>query len=309
MVAAPPVHRGNWPTQEPQSYNRPMEAPAIRGDVRVRRVPVAAVRRAVEVRDVRAALEHRADPGRGVTGRSRTPSSATSGKSILFAAVMLAIFIPLVVLVDVRLGVTGLILFFAWAFLVRPRMRRRLLDKVAQRAALAAQSRVDSVPSDARAEPEPQPSGAARAGALRGAAGDARYPRRAIRLGGCRIRRRCGGRVRRSPDRGERRREAVPPVGRSAGWDVPAAPEVEDSLSAPRAAGTRPSASRVERLRVRQSTSRRGPASGGGRAGAGRARLRSRPDAAATAAVSEGGASGPRPRPLPPVDPAGVTSA
>ena len=51
-------------------------------------------------------------------------------QSILFAAVMLAIFIPLVVLVDVRLGVTGLILFFAWAFLVRPRMRRRLLDKV-----------------------------------------------------------------------------------------------------------------------------------------------------------------------------------
>ncbi|MDX6455611.1 MAG: hypothetical protein QOD48_1718 [Gaiellaceae bacterium] len=51
-------------------------------------------------------------------------------QSVLFAAVMLAIFIPLVVLVDVRLGVTGLILFFAWAFLVRPRMRRRLLDKV-----------------------------------------------------------------------------------------------------------------------------------------------------------------------------------
>ena len=51
-------------------------------------------------------------------------------QSILFAGTMLAIFAPLVVFVDFRLGITGLILFFAWAFLVRPRQRRKLLDTV-----------------------------------------------------------------------------------------------------------------------------------------------------------------------------------
>jgi hypothetical protein len=51
-------------------------------------------------------------------------------QSILFAATMLAVFAPLVVFVDFRLGITGLILFFAWAFLVRPRQRRRLLNTV-----------------------------------------------------------------------------------------------------------------------------------------------------------------------------------
>jgi hypothetical protein len=43
---------------------------------------------------------------------------------------MLAVFAPLVVFVDIRLGITGLILFFAWAFVVRPWMRRRLLANV-----------------------------------------------------------------------------------------------------------------------------------------------------------------------------------
>jgi hypothetical protein len=51
-------------------------------------------------------------------------------QSILFAVVMLAVFAPLVVFVDIRLGITGLILFFAWAFVVRPWMRRRLLANV-----------------------------------------------------------------------------------------------------------------------------------------------------------------------------------
>jgi hypothetical protein len=44
-----------------------------------------------------------------------------------FAAIILAVFAPLMILVDVRLGITGLILFFAWAFLFRPRQRRRLV--------------------------------------------------------------------------------------------------------------------------------------------------------------------------------------
>ena len=49
-------------------------------------------------------------------------------QSIAFAAVMLAIFAPLMVLVDVRLGITGMIIFFAWAFLLRPRQRRKLVQ-------------------------------------------------------------------------------------------------------------------------------------------------------------------------------------
>jgi hypothetical protein len=43
---------------------------------------------------------------------------------------MIAVFAPLIVFVDVRLGITGLIVFFAWAFLLRPRQRRRLLQSV-----------------------------------------------------------------------------------------------------------------------------------------------------------------------------------
>lgn len=49
-------------------------------------------------------------------------------ESLAFAAIMLAIFVPLMVIVDVRLGITGLIVFFAWALLLRPRQRRRLLE-------------------------------------------------------------------------------------------------------------------------------------------------------------------------------------
>jgi hypothetical protein len=51
-------------------------------------------------------------------------------QSIAFAALMIAVFAPLIVFVDVRLGITGLIVFFAWAFLLRPRQRRRLLQSV-----------------------------------------------------------------------------------------------------------------------------------------------------------------------------------
>jgi hypothetical protein len=51
-------------------------------------------------------------------------------QSIGFAVGMLAIFVPLIVFVDVRLGFTGLIIFFAWAFLVRPRMRAKLFERV-----------------------------------------------------------------------------------------------------------------------------------------------------------------------------------
>jgi hypothetical protein len=50
-------------------------------------------------------------------------------QSLVFAGVMIAVFAPLIVLVDVRIGISGLILFFAWSFLVRPRQRRRLLQR------------------------------------------------------------------------------------------------------------------------------------------------------------------------------------
>jgi hypothetical protein len=51
-------------------------------------------------------------------------------QTFAFIGVMLAIFVPLIVFVDPRLGVTGLIIFFAWAFLLRPRRQRRLLETV-----------------------------------------------------------------------------------------------------------------------------------------------------------------------------------
>jgi hypothetical protein len=51
-------------------------------------------------------------------------------QTIAFIAVMLAVFVPLMVLVDPRIGVTGLIIFFAWAFLLRPLRQRRLLATV-----------------------------------------------------------------------------------------------------------------------------------------------------------------------------------
>jgi hypothetical protein len=51
-------------------------------------------------------------------------------QTIVFAAVMLAVFAPLVVFVDVRIGFTALILGFAWAFLLRPWQRQRVVRAV-----------------------------------------------------------------------------------------------------------------------------------------------------------------------------------
>ncbi len=49
-------------------------------------------------------------------------------QSLGFAILLVAVFAPLMILVDVRLGITGLIVFFAWAFLVRPRQRRKIVE-------------------------------------------------------------------------------------------------------------------------------------------------------------------------------------
>jgi hypothetical protein len=51
-------------------------------------------------------------------------------QSLVFAGVLLAIFAPLIVFVDVRLGITGMVVFFFWSFMLRPHMRRRLLARV-----------------------------------------------------------------------------------------------------------------------------------------------------------------------------------
>jgi hypothetical protein len=51
-------------------------------------------------------------------------------EAVVFAVLMIGIFAPLIVLVDVRLGITGLLVFFAWAFLLRPRRRRILIARV-----------------------------------------------------------------------------------------------------------------------------------------------------------------------------------
>ena len=51
-------------------------------------------------------------------------------EAVAFAAVMVAVFAPLIVFIDVRLGITGLLIFFAWAFLLRPRRRQKLMARV-----------------------------------------------------------------------------------------------------------------------------------------------------------------------------------
>jgi hypothetical protein len=51
-------------------------------------------------------------------------------EALAFAALLVVVFAPLIVFVDVRLGITGLILFFGWAFLLRPRRRRSLITSV-----------------------------------------------------------------------------------------------------------------------------------------------------------------------------------
>jgi len=51
-------------------------------------------------------------------------------QAVVFTALMFAIFVPLIIIVDVRLGFTGLIVFFAWAYLVRPRQRRKVAEKI-----------------------------------------------------------------------------------------------------------------------------------------------------------------------------------
>jgi hypothetical protein len=50
-------------------------------------------------------------------------------QSIAFGVLMLAAFAPLALLVDVRFGITGLLLFFVWSFLLRPRQRRKLFER------------------------------------------------------------------------------------------------------------------------------------------------------------------------------------
>ena len=51
-------------------------------------------------------------------------------ESIALPLVLAAIFAPLIVFVDARLGITGLLVFFVWAFLLRPRRRRSRVARV-----------------------------------------------------------------------------------------------------------------------------------------------------------------------------------
>lgn len=51
-------------------------------------------------------------------------------QSLAFAVVLVAVFAPLMILIDVRIGITGLIVFFFWAFMYRPWRRRRLLEEL-----------------------------------------------------------------------------------------------------------------------------------------------------------------------------------
>lgn len=49
-------------------------------------------------------------------------------QAVAFIALIAAVFVPLMVIIDVRFSISALILFFAWALLVRPRQRRRVLE-------------------------------------------------------------------------------------------------------------------------------------------------------------------------------------
>jgi hypothetical protein len=121
--------QGQLASPEPWSYNRPMDAPAIKVTCECgefRSLPYGEQWKCETCGRRWNTEQIPAEEYRALSDAIKRYQR----QSILFAAVMLAIFIPLVVIVDVRLGVTGLILFFAWALLVRPRQRRRLLDKV-----------------------------------------------------------------------------------------------------------------------------------------------------------------------------------
>ena len=49
-------------------------------------------------------------------------------QAVAFIALVAAVFVPLMVIIDVRFSISALILFFAWALLIRPRQRRRVLE-------------------------------------------------------------------------------------------------------------------------------------------------------------------------------------
>jgi nitrate reductase NapE component len=51
-------------------------------------------------------------------------------ETLAFAVAVVAIFAPLTILVDVRIGLVGLFVFFVWTFFLRPRRQRRLVASV-----------------------------------------------------------------------------------------------------------------------------------------------------------------------------------
>ena len=65
--------------------------------------------------------------GRGEPALALLHTVAGLGNAVAALATARVNRAPLVVLVDVRIGITGLIVFFAWAFLFRPWQRRRLV--------------------------------------------------------------------------------------------------------------------------------------------------------------------------------------
>jgi hypothetical protein len=123
------VRQGNTGGAPPRSYNRRMEPPAIQVTCEcgtARSVPYGEVWQC-------ETCGRRWNTEQIPPEEFRALSDAVRRyrlQSLVFGAVMLAIFVPLIVFVDIRLGVTGLIIFFAWAFLVRPRQRRRLIETI-----------------------------------------------------------------------------------------------------------------------------------------------------------------------------------
>ena len=120
---------GQFALVEPPSYNRPMEAPAIQVSCECG-----------EARSLQYGEQWQCEGCGRRWNTEQIPAEEYQAlsaavrryqrQSIAFAAVMLAVFAPLVVFVDIRLGITGLIIFFSWAFMLRPRQRRRLISRV-----------------------------------------------------------------------------------------------------------------------------------------------------------------------------------
>ena len=80
--------------------------------------------------EVRPQLEHGADPAEAYSQRQRQ-MRRFQVEVVLFAVLLLVVFVPLVLFVDGKYLFLGIIVALAWMFLYMPFWRRRLRRAVA----------------------------------------------------------------------------------------------------------------------------------------------------------------------------------